>query len=69
VWIHPFPNGNGRFARVATDLLCEQNGWAAPSWGASDWARVGEARQSYIRALQAADQHDYLPLIRTMLSS
>ena len=69
VWIHPFPNGNGRFARVATDLICDQNGWSAPSWGASDWARVGEARQSYIRARQAADQHDYLPLIRTMLSS
>lgn len=28
VVIHPFVNGNGRHARLATDLLCERNGWS-----------------------------------------
>jgi Fic-DOC domain mobile mystery protein B len=26
VWIHPFPNGNGRLARLATDLLFKTTG-------------------------------------------
>jgi Fic-DOC domain mobile mystery protein B len=69
VWIHPFPNGNGRFARLATELLCEQNGWPSPSWGASDLTSASEARQRYISALQAADRHDHLPLVDFMFST
>lgn len=69
VWIHPFPNGNGRFARLATELLCEQSGWTLPSRGASDLTRPREARKSYIKALQAADQHDHLPLMQYMFST
>jgi fido (protein-threonine AMPylation protein) len=30
---HPFPNGNGRHARLMADLLIEQLGGAAFSWG------------------------------------
>lgn len=33
VWIHPFPNGNGRFARLATDLLLVANNQPVFSWG------------------------------------
>ena len=66
VWIHPFPNGNGRYARLVAELLCEQNGWPRPSWGAPIWARAGELRQNYIKALQEADQHSYIRLTNYM---
>lgn len=33
VSIHPFPNGNGRHARLATDLLLLRSGQARFSWG------------------------------------
>ena len=63
VWIHPFPNGNGRFARLATDLLCGQQGWPLSSWGSADLGKAGEARAAYISALRTADNHDFTPLI------
>ena len=53
VTIHPFPNGNGRHARLVTDELLRQLGTAPFSWGATD---AGTARQRYITALKAADQ-------------
>lgn len=56
VRIHPWPNGNGRHARVATDVLLRR--WGRPSftWGSgADLERAGEARSKYIVALRAAD--------------
>ena len=56
VRIHPWPNGNGRHARLATDLLLRN--WRRPpfTWGALDSAvdRV-ETRARYLTALRAAD--------------
>lgn len=64
VKIHPFPNGNGRHARIMTDVLLEKVMGVAPiNWGGNLLVADGEHRQAYITALQAADQHDYLPLI------
>jgi len=68
VSIHPFPNGNGRHARLATDLLCRQVGASQPSWGSGDLVSEGEARNAYIEALQAADGNDYGPLIQFIWS-
>lgn len=68
VSIHLFPNGNGRHARLATDLLCRREGWQMPSWGASDLVRPGDARSRYIAALKSADGHDIQPLIAFMWS-
>ena len=63
VTIHPFPNGNGRHARLMTDLLLEHRLNAARfSWGDEDLSQRGEARRRYIAALQAADKNDYGPL-------
>ena len=64
VQIHPFPNGNGRHARLLTDLLLE-NVLGRPkfTWGGVDLVKPGEARESYISALQAADNHDLQPLL------
>ena len=61
--IHPFANGNGRHARLATDLLLEQLGERHFTWGAADLAHTGEAREQYIAALRAADAGDQRPLM------
>lgn len=66
VWIHPFPNGNGRFARLATDLLCEQQGWRRSKWGSADLCLPSETRRSYIEALRAADSNNFGPIIEFM---
>lgn len=63
VWIHPFPNGNGRHARLLTDLLAVQLGRDPFTWGAADLVTQGPVRASYIAALQAADQGRYEPLL------
>lgn len=60
--IHPFANGNGRHARLMTDLLLESQGQARFTWGAQDLAAAGAARDRYLAALRAADAGDYAPL-------
>ncbi|MGO8657789.1 mobile mystery protein B, partial [Rhizobium ruizarguesonis] len=55
VAIHPFPNGNGRHARLAADLLIERLGGERFSWGGETLADVGELRTRYVVALRAAD--------------
>ena len=57
--IHPFPNGNGRHARLMTDVLLKQNGAAAFSWGGANLEAAGDARERYLAALRAADRGDY----------
>lgn len=64
VWIHPFPNGNGRHARLCADLLLEFNGSSALPWGNVDLVSMGEARSEYIAALREADQGRFERLIR-----
>jgi Fic-DOC domain mobile mystery protein B len=63
VWMHPFANGNGRFARLMTDLLLESRGEKPFSWGSGDLVAAGEIRDRYIAALRAADARDYGPLL------
>ena len=63
VWIHPFPNGNGRFSRTMTDLLLVANGAMRFPWGAGDLISESETRQRYLDALRAADAKDYGPLL------
>ena len=63
VFIHPFPNGNGRHARLAADLLAIQLGQERSSWGSANLAAVDETRAAYVAALKAADSHDIEPLL------
>lgn len=64
VQIHPFPNGNGRHARICADIMLEEIYRHAPV----DWARgfdlqANTARRvEYITALRAADGGDLGPL-------
>ena len=69
VSIHPFPNGNGRHARLLTDLVLEANGAAPFSWGRSDLEHAGMARERYLAALRAADARDIAPLIAFVRSA
>jgi Fic-DOC domain mobile mystery protein B len=64
VWIHPFPNGNGRLARTFVDLLLRAHGEPRFTWGGDDLVSAGEARERYIAALRSADARDYAPLFK-----
>jgi Fic-DOC domain mobile mystery protein B len=63
VQIHPFPNGNGRHARLMADLLVMNLGGERFSWGSVNLGDTGDVRKRYIAALQAADNHDTAPLL------
>jgi len=69
VSIHPFPNGNGRHARLLTDLLLAANGAEPFTWGRGDLEHAGEARERYLAALRAADARDFAPLLAFVRSS
>ncbi len=58
VYIHPFPNGNGRFSRIATDLFLVQMKHSKFSWGRGDLAQINAVREEYIRSLKIADRED-----------
>uniref|UniRef100_UPI0040471334 mobile mystery protein B n=2 Tax=Roseivirga sp. TaxID=1964215 RepID=UPI0040471334 len=63
VWIHLFPNGNGRHARLATDrLLIDVFGLEPFTWGNASIDQKGDVRTRYIQALRQADNHDYTRL-------
>jgi Fic-DOC domain mobile mystery protein B len=59
VCIHPYPNGNGRHARLATDLLLRTLDQPRFTWGSQNLTDPGQTRTLYIEALRAADNHDY----------
>jgi Fic-DOC domain mobile mystery protein B len=58
--IHPFPNGNGRHARIMADTVLDRVYMAKPiDWaGGHDLQKMNERRTAYIAALKAADQDD-----------
>jgi len=61
VFIHSFPNGNGRHARLYADALLEKVYGEAPiDWsGGYDLQKMNDRRQDYISALRAADAGEY----------
>ena len=63
VWIHPYPNGNGRHSRLAADLLIVSLGEPRFTWGSANLVDASETRKRYIEALRAADGHDLGPLL------
>lgn len=64
VVIHPFRNGNGRWSRLVADLYLRSVDQPHCSWGGPVSTQDGSAsRHRYIRALQAADEGDYDPLL------
>lgn len=67
VKIHAFPNGNGRHARLMTDLLLMKMGVQKFSWGITEASSPleveGKTRSDYIAALRAADAGEYALLL------
>jgi fido (protein-threonine AMPylation protein) len=63
VFIHPFPNGNGRLGRLAADILMNSLGAKRFTWGRESLADPDEARTHYLDAQHAADRHDIGPLL------
>lgn len=64
VWIHPFPNGNGRHARLMADIFLKDHQMPLFDWGQD----LTDSRNQYIAALQASDRQDYEPLLRFVRS-
>lgn len=63
VSIHCFANGNGRHARLLTDLLLKSRGEKPFNWGRGDLMHAGAARDRYLAALRAADANDLYGLL------
>lgn len=64
VFVHLFPNGNGRHARLMADLLLENVlNQEQFTWGGENLAKAGACRKRYIASLHAADGGDYAPLL------
>jgi Fic-DOC domain mobile mystery protein B len=64
VFIHPFENGNGRFARLVGDRYLVAIGGAHPNW--PHLQNSNKIRQAYIQSLKDADLGDYNALIEFM---
>ncbi len=53
--IHPFPNGNGRWSRLAADAIIVALGGSRFTWGGASLTGTGQLLRNYITALQTAD--------------
>lgn len=58
VWIHPFNDYNGRLARLLTNLILLNLKLPILTIRAG----TGKDRNVYIKAMKAADEHDYSKL-------
>ena len=67
VLIHTFPNGNGRHARLMTDILLKTNDQEPFTWGESfNHSSIdieSKVRKLYLTALRKADAGSFLELI------
>ncbi len=69
VKIHPFPNGNGRHARLIADLILVDAGADRFSWGgAIGQSSDDEIRRKYIACLRMADKGDFSALLNFVRS-
>lgn len=63
VWIHPFPNGNGRLSRLLADHLATRLGTRRFTWGKANLIKAGDLRAMYVAALRNADNGDMTELL------
>ncbi|WP_236105689.1 mobile mystery protein B [Pandoraea fibrosis] len=70
VWIHPFPNGNGRHSRMMADALLREMKASPFTWGGGgNLVEADNARARYLTALRAADSGDYTLLLAFVRST
>lgn len=63
VFIHPFENGNGRWARLLSNIWLKQQGDAVVYWPLPTQGGISPIRDAYLAALRNADQGDYAALL------
>lgn len=63
VLVHPWPNGNGRWARLMADVLLHTERQSRFSWGGSNLIHATTARVAYLAALRSADHGDFTRLL------
>lgn len=63
VRIHPFYNGNGRWARMLANIWLRRHGKAAIEWPEAEVGmEASSIRKDYIAAIKAADKYEFGPL-------
>lgn len=63
--IHLFANGNGRHARLMTDIFLKSRKHQLPKWPQIQLLEQGNRiRKQYIEAMKKADKENYTPLIQ-----
>ena len=63
VWIHPFQNGNGRWARMLANIYLYSRGSSPVKWQEDLLAEKNPKRDAYIAALKKADEGDFSDLV------
>lgn len=63
VQIHPFPNGNGRWARMLANIWLKRHGHAITVWPEVTIGASSILREDYLAAVRAADEGDEGPLL------
>lgn len=68
VWVHPFPNGNGRHGRLMADALLWNLGAEPFTWGRGNLVEAGSVRDRYLSALKLADDGNVSALLEFVRS-
>jgi Fic family protein len=63
VWIHPFANGNGRWARLLANIWLRRHREPLIRWPEAGIGQESPIRSDYLTALKAADDGDFGPLL------
>ena len=68
-WIHPFKNGNGRHARLISDIFFYARENSLPRWPQIQLLTQGDKiRNEYIAAVKKADEQEFSLLIKFIKS-
>ena len=59
VWIHPFENGNGRWARLLANVWLKRHGEPITAWPDRVIGTASEVREEYLAAIRAADEQNF----------
>ncbi len=62
VSIHPFRNGNGRWARMLANIWLKRHGHAITEWPEATIGSKSVIRDEYLAAIRACDEGDERPL-------
>jgi Fic family protein len=63
VSIHPYPNGNGRWARLLANIWLKRHGHEITRWPEETIGATSLIRDRYLAAIRAPDSGDEKPLL------